>query len=69
MMGDEVVRSHHWFSKEKLLNLLGAANLIQATSSTEMAIHIGYLQVDWIGLLLAGVCFILPGAIIVATLA
>ncbi len=69
MMEDEVVRRRRWISKEKFLDLLGAANLIPGPSSTELAIYIGYLQAGWIGLLLAGVCFILPAAVIVAALA
>lgn len=68
-MEDEVVRRRRWLSREKFLDLLGAANLIPGPSSTELAIYIGYLQAGWIGLLLAGVCFILPAAIIVAALA
>jgi chromate transporter len=69
MMEDEVVRRRRWLSKEKFLDLLGAANLIPGPSSTELAIYIGYLQAGWIGLLVAGVCFILPAALIVTALA
>ncbi|MGA2461649.1 MAG: chromate efflux transporter [Candidatus Bathyarchaeia archaeon] len=69
MMEEEVVHRRRWLSKEKFLDLLGAANLIPGPSSTELAIYIGYLQAGWIGLLLAGVCFILPAAIIVTALA
>jgi chromate transporter len=69
MMEDEVVRRRRWLSKDKFLDLLGAANLIPGPSSTEMAIYIGYLQAGWIGLLIAGICFILPAAIIVTILA
>ena len=69
MMEDEVVRRRCWLSREKFLDLLGAANLIPGPSSTELAIYLGYVQAGWIGLLLAGVCFILPAAIIVTALA
>jgi len=69
MMEDEVVIRRRWLSKEKFLDLLGAANLIPGPSSTELAIYIGYLQAGWIGLLLAGVCFILPAALVVTALA
>ena len=69
MMEEEVVRRRHWLSKEKFLDLLGAANLIPGPSSTELAIYIGYLQAGWMGLFLAGVCFILPAAMIVTILA
>ncbi len=39
-------------------------------SSSELAaIHIGYLRAGWAGLLIAGVCFILPAACMVTALA
>ena len=69
MMEDEVVRRRQWVTREKFLDLLGAANLIPGPSSTEMAIFIGYLCKGWAGLLLAGVCFIAPTMIIVMVLA
>jgi chromate transporter len=69
MMEEEAVRRRHWLSREKFLDLLGAANLIPGPSSTELAIYIGYVQAGWAGLVLAGVCFILPASIIVTALA
>ena len=69
MMEEETVRRRHWLSREKFLDLLGAANLIPGPTSTETAIYIGYQQAGWLGLLVAGVCFILPAAVIVTVLA
>jgi len=69
MMEDEVVRRRQWVTREKFLDLLGAANLIPGPSSTEMAIFIGYLCKGWAGLLLSGVCFITPAMVIVIVLA
>jgi chromate transporter len=65
MMEDEVVRRRRWLSREEFLDLLGATNLIPGPNSTEMAIHIGHRRAGWIGLLIAGSCFILPAALIV----
>jgi chromate transporter len=65
MMEDEVVRRRRWLSREEFLDLLGATNLIPGPNSTEMAIHIGHRKAGWIGLLIAGGCFILPAALIV----
>jgi chromate transporter len=69
MMEEETVRRRHWLSKEKFLDLLGAANLIPGPTSTETAIYIGYQQAGLVGLLIAGVCFILPAAVMVTILA
>lgn len=56
-----------WLTDEHFLDLLGASNLI-GPSSTEMTMHIGYVRAGWRGLLVAGVCFILPAALIVMAL-
>lgn len=69
IMEDELVRRRKWLSREAFLDLLGASNLIPGPSSSELAIHIGYLRAGWLGLLVAGSCFILPAAVIVAALA
>ena len=69
IMEDELVRRRQWLSRDKFLDLLGASNLIPGPSSSELAIHIGYLRAGWPGLLVAGSCFILPATIIVGVLA
>lgn len=69
MMEDEVVRRKRWLEQEKFLDLLGMTNLIPGPNSTEMAIHIGYVQGGFVGLLVAGSCFILPATLIVAAIA
>src|ERR1700719_5126133 len=69
MMEDELVRRRKWLSREKFLDLLGASNLIPGPSSSELAIHIGYLRGGSAGLLVGGGCFILPAAILVGGIA
>lgn len=68
-MEDEVVRRRGWLTRGRFLDLAGATNLIPGPNSTEMAIHIGYLRAGWLGLIVAGGCFILPAALITAALA
>jgi chromate transporter len=67
-MEDELVRRRRWLSREGFLDLVGASNLIPGPSSSEVAIHIGYLCAGWRGLLIAGCCFILPAAMMVTGL-
>jgi chromate transporter len=69
MMEDEVVRRRGWLTREQFLDYLGATNLIPGPNSTELAIHIGRERAGWPGLLVAGACFIVPAALIVAALA
>ena len=64
MMEDEVVTRRGWMTRERFLDLIGATNLIPGPNSTEMAIHIGFVRAGIVGLLVAGVSFILPAALI-----
>jgi chromate transporter len=66
---DEVVRRRKWLTQEEFLDLLGATNLIPGPNSTEMAIHIGHRRAGWPGLVVAGVCFIVPAVLIVIAFA
>lgn len=69
MMEDEVVARRQWLTREEFLDLLGATNLIPGPNSTEMAIHIGYRRAGFAGLLVAGLCFMLPAVAIVTVAA
>src|SRR6202158_4911054 len=69
IMEDELVRRRKWLTREKFLDLLGASNLIPGPSSSELAIQLGYLRSGVMGLLVGGICFILPAAILVACIA
>ena len=64
MMENEVVIKRKWLNEQHLLDLIGATNLIPGPNSTEMAIHIGHERAGWKGLIVAGLCFILPAVII-----
>jgi chromate transporter len=69
MMEEEFVRRRKWISEADFLDRLAAANLIPGPSSTELAIFIGHLQRGWLGLVVAGSCFIVPAALIVSGIA
>jgi chromate transporter len=69
IMHAEVVERRKWLDEQRFLDLLGAANMIPGPTSTEMAIFLGYERAGWVGLLLGGVCFILPAMVIVLGLA
>ena len=69
MMEDEVVRKRGWVTRDELLDLIGACNLIPGPNSTELAIHLGHRRAGWSGLVVAGACFIVPAALLVGTIA
>ncbi|WGX98910.1 chromate efflux transporter [Nocardioides sp. L-11A] len=69
LMREELVRRRGWVSDQRFADLMGATNLIPGPNSTELAIHLGHDRARWRGLVAAGVCFILPAALIVGVLA
>ncbi|MBO9684746.1 MAG: chromate efflux transporter [Flavisolibacter sp.] len=69
MMQQEVVEKRKWMTEQHFLDLIGATNLIPGPNSTEMAIHIGHERAGWKGLIVAGLCFILPAVFITGVFA
>ena len=69
MMEEEVVTRRQWLTRSQFLDLLGATNLIPGPNSTEMSIHIGYSYGGWLGLWVAGSCFILPAVLVTTVFA
>jgi chromate transporter len=68
-MQDEVVRRRQWLTQQQYLDILGLTNLIPGPNSTEMAINVGFARAGWAGLAVAGICFIVPAALITAAIA
>jgi chromate transporter len=69
MMEERFVRKCKWLSRERFLDMIGAVNLLPGPSSTELTIYLGEVRGGIAGLILAGACFILPAAVMVAGLA
>jgi chromate transporter len=69
LMREELVRRKRWVTDERFVDLMGATNLVPGPNSTELAIHLGWDRARWRGLLVAGVCFIVPAALMVTALA
>ena len=62
MMDEEVVQKRRWLTRQHFLDLIGATSLIPGPNSTEMTMHVGFARAGWVGLLVAGVSFIVPAA-------
>ena len=69
MMEEEVVRRRRWLSREQFLDYLGVTSMIPGPSSTELAMLVGLARHGRLGLLVAGISFILPASIIVSLVA
>ena len=69
LMEEEVVRKRNWMSAQHFLDMVGATNLIPGPNSTEMTMHCGHERAGWKGLVVAGICFIVPAVLITGLLA
>ncbi|MGB7161102.1 MAG: chromate efflux transporter [Tepidisphaeraceae bacterium] len=69
MMEDEVVTRRRWLDRQHFLDLVAAVNFVPGPNSTELAIHLGLIRAGRAGLVVAGVCFIVPAVIIILPLA
>ncbi|MBV9171729.1 MAG: chromate efflux transporter [Chloroflexi bacterium] len=69
LMRQEIVQRRKWLDEQAFLDLIGAANLIPGPTSTELAIYLGYTRAGPIGLVLAGLLFILPAMLLVLAFA
>src|SRR5581483_10740539 len=66
LMEHELVERRGWLARGEFLDLIGAANLIPGPNSTEVAMHAGRRRAGAAGLVVAGVCFIVPATLLVA---
>jgi len=69
MMEDEIVSKRKWMDRQQFLDLVGATNIIPGPNSTEMTMHCGYVRGGLSGLIVAGLCFLLPATLLTGILA
>lgn len=69
LMERDAVERRGWLSREEFLDLVGACNLLPGPSSTQVAMTLGYRRAGWLGLVIAGVCFIVPAALMTLAMA
>ena len=69
LMREELVRRRGWVDEATFIDFLSMANLLPGPTSTEVAMQLGRARAGRTGLFVAGACFILPAALLVAGLA
>jgi chromate transporter len=69
MMERDLVHRRAWLSRQHFLDLIAAINFIPGPNSTELAIALGRLRGGFLGMVLAGVCFIVPAMLIILPIA
>ena len=68
MMDKEIVEKRRWCDRRHFLDLMAATNLMPGPNSTQMTMHIGYVQRGNLGVWATGWAFILPAASITLAL-
>ena len=69
LMEEEVVHKRKWVSHAYFLDLLSVTNLVPGPNALEMATHLGFCRAGWAGLLVGGLAFMTPAAVISLLLA
>ena len=68
LLRSELVEGRHWSTGEQFDEGLVLCEALPGPASSQMAIYLGWLQRGWRGGLVSGICFLLPGLLIVLLL-
>ena len=65
LLRSELVESRHWTTEVQFEEGLVLCEALPGPASSQMAIYLGWLQKGWRGGLISGICFLLPGLLII----
>jgi chromate transporter len=68
MMFNHMVEKRRWLSKDRFIKIMAFCHMLPGPEALQLAIYIGYLKRKLWGGVLAGVTFIIPGAIAMVAL-
>src|ERR1700757_415779 len=68
MMFNHMVEKRRWLSKDRFIKIMAFCHMLPGPEALQLAIYIGYLKRKLWGGVLAGVTFIVPGAIVMVLL-
>src|SRR5215213_7414078 len=68
MMYNHMVERRHWLSDDRFVRIMAFCHMLPGPEALQLAIYVGYLKKKFIGGILAGLTFILPGALIMIAL-
>ena len=69
MMQSEFQESRQWVSKPRFLEGVALVNVVPGATMVQLAIFLGHARAGWWGGVLAGVCFTVPGFLVMLALA
>src|SRR4030095_5466208 len=68
MMFNHMVEKRRWLSKDRFVKIMAFCHMLPGPEALQLAIYVGYLKRKGWGGILAGLTFILPGAIMMIVL-
>jgi chromate transporter len=68
MMFNHMVEKRRWLSKDRFVKIMAFCHMLPGPEALQLAIYVGYLKRKVFGGVLAGITFILPGAVAIIVL-
>jgi len=68
MMFNHMVEKRRWLTKDRFVKIMAFCHLLPGPEALQLAIYVGYLKRKLWGGILAGLTFILPGAVVMIVL-
>jgi len=68
IMQSELQEKRRWVSKERFVEGLSLVNMLPGATAAQLSIFLGYARGGWWGGLLGGLCFVLPGFVVLLAL-
>src|SRR3954468_6111593 len=62
MMFNHMVEKRKWLSKDRFVKIMAFCHMLPGPEALQLAIYVGYLKRRFLGGILAGLTFIIPGA-------
>src|SRR6266404_2728645 len=68
MMYNHMVERRHWLSQDRFVKIMAFCHMLPGPEALQLAIYVGYLKRKLWGGILAGLTFIIPGAVVMIIL-
>src|SRR5438876_11451181 len=68
MMYNHMVERRRWLTKDRFVKIMAFCHMLPGPEALQLAIYVGYLKRKWLGGILAGLTFIVPGAAVMVVL-
>ncbi len=68
MMYNHMVERRHWLTEDRFVKIMAFCHMLPGPEALQLAIYVGYLNRKFLGGILAGLTFIVPGAVVMIVL-